>query len=83
MKPRVGTPRYLHNYSKTINNKLNLRSDDLCGKYNEEIVKILRKFYCNIMKCNGEPYARKTMISIRCGLQKKIQKSHKFDYGGK
>ena len=31
-----------------INNKLNLRSD----KSNEEIVQILRKFYCNIRKCN-------------------------------
>ena len=31
-----------------INNKLNLRSDDLCDKSNEEIVQILKKFYCNI-----------------------------------
>ena len=31
-----------------INNKLNLRSD----KSNEEIVQILRKFYCNIRKRN-------------------------------
>jgi hypothetical protein len=83
MKPRVGTPRYLQNYSMTINNKFNLRSDDLCGKSNEEIVQILRKFYCNIRKCNGEPYAKKTMISFRYGLYKKIQKLHKFDYGGK
>jgi hypothetical protein len=39
----------------------------------------LRKFYCNIRKRNGEPYAKKTMISIWYGLQKKIEKSHKFD----
>jgi intergrase/recombinase len=38
-------------------NKLNLRSDDLCDKSNEEIVQILRKFYCNIRKRSGEPYA--------------------------
>jgi hypothetical protein len=62
-----------------INNKLNLRSDDFCDKSNEEIVQILRKFYCNIRKRNGEPYAKKTMISIRYGLQKKFEKSHKFD----
>jgi len=64
-----------------INNKLNLhvRSDDLCDKSNEENVQILRKFYCNIRKRNGEPYAKKTMISIRYGLQKKFEKSHKFD----
>jgi hypothetical protein len=40
-----------------INNKLNLRSDDLHDKSNEEIVHMLRKFYCNIRKRNGEPYA--------------------------
>jgi hypothetical protein len=33
-------------------NKLNLRSDDLCDKSNEEIVHMLRKFYCNIRKRN-------------------------------
>jgi hypothetical protein len=30
-----------------INNKLNLCSDDLCDKSNEEIVQILRTFYCS------------------------------------
>jgi hypothetical protein len=66
-----------------INNKLNLRSDDLHDKSYEEIVHMLRKLYCNIRKRNGEPYAKKTMISIRYGLQKKFEKSHKFNYGGK
>ena len=54
-------------------NKLNLRSDELYDKSNEDFnVKILRKFYCNRRIRNGEPYAKKAMFSIRYGLQKNI-----------
>jgi hypothetical protein len=49
---------------ETLYKQQTLSSDDLYDKSNEEIVKILRKFYCNIRKRNGEPYAKKTMISI-------------------
>ena len=45
----------------------------------ESLVSVLRKFYCNVQNRNGEPYAKKTMISIRYGLQKKFEKSLKFD----
>ena len=45
----------------------------------ESLVPVLRKFYCNVRNRNGEPYVKKTMISIRYGLQKKFEKSHKFD----
>ena len=56
-----------------INNKINLCSDDLCDKSNEEIVQILRKFYCNIRQRNGELYAKKTMISIRYDYRKNLE----------
>ena len=45
----------------------------------ENLVMVPRKFYCNVRNRNGEPYAKKTMVSIRYGMQKKFEKSHKFD----
>ena len=45
----------------------------------ENLVPVPRKFYCNVRNRNGEPYAKKTMVSIRYGMQKKFEKSHKLD----
>jgi hypothetical protein len=39
----------------------------------EEIVQILRTFYCNIRQRNGELYAKKTMISIRYDYRKNLE----------
>ena len=58
---------------------LHIRPSCLQDMSAESLVPVLRKFYCNVRNRNGEPYAKKTMISIRYGLQKKFEKSHKFD----
>ncbi|XP_048767947.2 uncharacterized protein LOC125674728 [Ostrea edulis] len=53
--------------------------DDIQDIPAEELALVLKKFYCNVRNRNGEPYAKKTMISLRYGLQKTFEKTHKFD----
>ena len=66
-------------FEQYIVEKLHIRPSCLQDMSAESLVPVLRKFYCNVRNRNGEPYAKKTMISIRYGLQKKFEKSHKFD----
>ncbi|XP_069138967.1 uncharacterized protein KIAA1958-like [Argopecten irradians] len=66
----------LHEYCEavgcTVGSSLtNVTVDELC--------EILRKFYCAARKKDGSMYAKKSMISIRYGLQKSFEKSHGID----
>lgn len=51
----------LNDYLSTLDLPLHLLRDKSC----EEIVDILRKFYCAARKQDGAMYAKKSMISIR------------------
>ncbi|XP_065927617.1 uncharacterized protein KIAA1958-like [Magallana gigas] len=65
----------LNDYLSTLDLSLHLLKDKSC----EEIVEVLRKFYCAARKKDGSMYAKKSMISIRYGLQKSFEKSHEVD----
>ena len=62
-------------FEQYIVEKLHIRPSCLQDMSAESLVPVLRKFYCNVRNRNG----KKTMISIRYGLQKKFEISHKFD----
>ena len=66
-------------FEQYIVEKLHIRPSCQQDMSAKSLVPVLRKFYCNVRNRNGEPYVKKTMISIRYGLQKKFEKSHKFD----
>ena len=63
-------------FEQYIVEKLHIRPSCLQDMSAESLVPVLMKFYCNVRNRNREPYAKKTMISIRYGLQKKFEKSH-------
>jgi hypothetical protein len=44
-----------------------------------ETSEILKKYYCEIRKKNGDMYARSTVISIRFELQRLFLQWHKWD----
>ena len=65
--------------NSTLWSKLHIRPSCQQDMAMESLAPVLGKIYCNVRNRNGEPYARKTIILIPFGLQKKFGKSYKFD----
>ncbi|XP_062593498.1 uncharacterized protein LOC134254976 [Saccostrea cucullata] len=57
----------------------NMNFDECISFSTEEMDCLLRKFYAETKRVNGEVYAKKSMISLRYGLQKHFLKTRKED----
>ena len=55
------------------------KSLDLATESRADLDQILRNFYASARTQKSDLYSKKSMLSIRYGLQKHFEKSHKFD----
>lgn len=53
---------------------INISVEDYGNDSNEKLNSVLRKFYAELRKKNGELYSKSSLISIRYGLQRHILK---------